>query len=237
MVIQATVGSATSAQLSSPYGVFVDTTGVLYIGDILNHVIRKVDTDGTITTFAGTGETGNSGDGEPPANARFSAPGSICMDAKGNLYIADPESHVIRKISACSQAAIIFQPEPSSACINDNAVFYAESADNNATYSWKVNEGNGWVDLSDGASYTGTATRTLTVKNISSTMNGYQYHCMVSNSCSQVVSQAAILTVTQPTSTSTLNIQSLQTDACAGNRYGSMPLLLIQSEQQLTSGM
>ena len=91
-------GPATSARLSRPTGVALDGAGNLYITDSANQRIRKVDTSGTITTVAGTGEVGFSGDGGPATSARLSGPRGIALDGAGNLYIADNANHRIRKV-------------------------------------------------------------------------------------------------------------------------------------------
>jgi gliding motility-associated-like protein len=92
-------GSATAAKLSYPCKVAVDNAGNVYIPDAQNHRIRKVGVDGKITTIAGTGEPGYSGDGGPATAAKISFPGSVVIDKAGNLYIGD-YNHVVRKIDA-----------------------------------------------------------------------------------------------------------------------------------------
>src|SRR5215211_6931159 len=87
---------ATKAQLDVPFAVAADREGNLYITDENNYRIRKVDEEGIITTFAGTGEGGYSGDGGPANKARLRDPGGIAFDARGNLYVADYTS--VRKI-------------------------------------------------------------------------------------------------------------------------------------------
>ncbi len=91
-------GSAKSAVLDSPAGVAVDAAGNIYIADTHNHRIRKV-ASGTITTIAGTGAAGFSGDGGAAASAVLNLPTAIAVDTAGNLYIADTNNHRIRKIS------------------------------------------------------------------------------------------------------------------------------------------
>ena len=94
-------GQATSAQLSYPYGVAVDGQGNLYIADSANGRIRKVATGGTITTVAGNGTLGFSGDGGAATSAQLSISSSgVAVDAQGNLYIADTFNHRIRKVTA-----------------------------------------------------------------------------------------------------------------------------------------
>ena len=92
-------GAATSAQIGSPSALAVDSSGNLYISDVTNNVIRKVDTSGTITTVAGTGSYGYSGDGGAATGAKLYGPYGIALDAAGNLYIADRYNFRIRMVS------------------------------------------------------------------------------------------------------------------------------------------
>ena len=91
-------GVATSAVLSTPAGVAIDASGNLYIADTGNNVIRKVASDGTITTVAGNSFGGYGGDGGPAVNATLTGPTGVVADAAGNLYIADTRNHVVRKV-------------------------------------------------------------------------------------------------------------------------------------------
>ncbi len=92
-------GPATSASLSNPYGVAVDSSGNLYIADSSNQRIRKVAAGGTITTVAGSGTQGFGGDNGPATSASFSNPFGVAVDSSGNLYIADYTNQRIRKVS------------------------------------------------------------------------------------------------------------------------------------------
>jgi len=91
-------GPATNAQLSSPYGGASDGAGNFYIADQMNHRVRKVAADGTITTIAGTGAEGSSGDNGPAAAARLARPSAVALDGSGNLYIADTNNYRVRKL-------------------------------------------------------------------------------------------------------------------------------------------
>ncbi len=89
-------GPATAARLTLPSGVAVDLSGNLYIADSGNHVVRRVDPEGIITTLAGTGEAGFSGDRGGAASARLNEPTALALDGQGNLLIADRLNHRIR---------------------------------------------------------------------------------------------------------------------------------------------
>lgn len=92
-------GPATSAQLGEPNDVTVDSAGNLYIVDTFNNRIRKVSVSGTITTVAGNGTAGISGDNGPATSAQLDYPSAAALDSAGNIYIADYQSSLIRKIS------------------------------------------------------------------------------------------------------------------------------------------
>ena len=91
-------GAAIAASLNNPYGVAVDGAGNRYIADADHHRIRKVDPAGTITTVAGNGLQGFSGDGGAASAASLNQPLGVAVDASGNLYIADRANHRIRKV-------------------------------------------------------------------------------------------------------------------------------------------
>jgi uncharacterized protein (TIGR03437 family) len=91
-------GPATSAQLSDPAGVAVDSSGNLFIADMFSNRIRRVS-NGAITTVAGNGTQGFSGDNGPATSAQLSNPYAVAVDSAGNLYIADMANSRIRKVS------------------------------------------------------------------------------------------------------------------------------------------
>jgi sugar lactone lactonase YvrE len=91
--------AATSASLNLPIGTAVDAAGNLYIADTSNHRIRRVSADGMVTTVAGNGIGGFSGDGSAGSRATLNSPGGVAVDAAGNLYIADSSNNRIRKLN------------------------------------------------------------------------------------------------------------------------------------------
>ena len=93
-------GPASNASLSNPWGVAVDLAGSVYIADSDNHRIRKVPRGGVITTVAGNGTQGFSGDGGPAVSASLCHPTAVAADLSGNLYIADECNHRIRRVSS-----------------------------------------------------------------------------------------------------------------------------------------
>jgi trimeric autotransporter adhesin len=92
-------GLASEAQLTGPRGIAFNTAGDLYIADSGNHAVRKIAADGTITTVAGNGTAGFSGDGGKAIGALLNTPTAVAVDSKGNLYIADTLNHRIRKVN------------------------------------------------------------------------------------------------------------------------------------------
>ena len=99
-------GSAISAFLDSPYDVAIDQWNNLYIADYKNHQIRKVTPDGIISTIAGTGQTVYNGDNDLAININLDSPHSVAVDLEGNVYIADTNHHLIRKIRKDDQKII-----------------------------------------------------------------------------------------------------------------------------------
>lgn len=94
-------GPAANAELNEPYEVRFDGMGNMWFVEMQNHVVRRVEaSSGVITTVAGTGKAGFSGDGGPAVKAELRQPHSIALDQAGNLYICDIGNHRIRRVEA-----------------------------------------------------------------------------------------------------------------------------------------
>lgn len=93
-------GQAIAASLSTPRAVGIDGQGTVYIADTGNHRIRAIDGQGRMSTVAGTGESGYSGDGGPAEDAQLAQPWDIDIDEAGNIFIADTANNRIRRVDA-----------------------------------------------------------------------------------------------------------------------------------------
>jgi VCBS repeat protein/fibronectin type III domain protein/NHL repeat-containing protein len=126
-------GAATNARLSHPYGVAVDAAGVVYIADYYNFVIRKVATNGIISTYAGVGgQSGASVEGESTTTARLGDPVGVAVDAAGLVYIMDQSSFRVRKVTP--NAAVTPPATPSGLAI-------VQTGSNTAMATWNAVSG------------------------------------------------------------------------------------------------
>jgi len=110
-------GPATSAALNRPEGVVVDGSGNIFIADTENSVIREVSaTTGNITTVAGNGKPGYSGDGGPATSAQLYDPYGVFVDGSGNIFIADTDNCLIRKVSGSNISTVAGNPTLQAPC-------------------------------------------------------------------------------------------------------------------------
>ena len=107
-------GPAISASLNFPEGLALDSSGNLYIADRFNQRARKVTPTGIITTVAGNGSFGYSGDDGPAASASFTELQGLAVDINGNLYVADSYNGRLRKVSLGSIVSTVPVEAPSS---------------------------------------------------------------------------------------------------------------------------
>jgi DNA-binding beta-propeller fold protein YncE len=154
-------GPAVSAQLAQPHELAFDSTGNLYVVERSNHTVRRIDLEsGVITTVAGTGTRGYSGDGGPAAQAEFAEPHGIVFDRDDNLYICDISNHRIRRVdpgtgivttfagtgdpgfpSVDGSIAEVPLPGPRSMDIAPDGMMYAVLRGGNAVFSIDPAEG------------------------------------------------------------------------------------------------
>ncbi len=131
-------GAAISASLNKPCGVAVDLSGNIYISDRMNQRLRKVNTSGIISTIAGTGTVGFSGDGGNATAAKINYPRELFSDGSGNIYFADTDNNRIRKITYCNFPSI-----PSLSASSYNAVCKGTN-DTLKISSGKLNDALNW---------------------------------------------------------------------------------------------
>src|SRR3954468_13467879 len=94
-------GPAVQAQINNPYGLAVGPDGALYFCEIGNHRVRRLDLKtGVISTVAGSGQKGYAGDGGPALEASLNEPYEVAFDRAGNLYFAEMQNHVVRRVDA-----------------------------------------------------------------------------------------------------------------------------------------
>jgi gliding motility-associated-like protein len=191
-------GPATAAETSFPGSVVVDNAGNFYFGDY-NLVIRKVDPSGIITTYAGNGIAGYTGDGGPAQNAEINlTEGRINADNNGNIYFINYTNCVIREIPACTNPlSINHNPVHTQICNSGMAVF-SVAAVNATGFAWQVNNGTGWMPLADDAVYSGTNGSQLTITVTNTSLNGYLFRCAASNSCATLNTAPDTLTIATP---------------------------------------
>ena len=143
-------GSALEAELNEPYEIRFDIEGNMFFVERLNHTVRRVmATDGTISTIAGTGEAGYSGDDGPALKAQLRQPHSIQLDGNGDLYICDIGNHRIRKVDMMTGTITTFAgtgepgPTPDGAPLQGTPLNGPRAIDFDA-------EGNMWLALRQG---------------------------------------------------------------------------------------
>lgn len=113
-------GPATQVYLSVPKSVFRDKNGLLYIAESASHRVRRVDPGGEITTIAGTGIGGFSGDGGLAVNAQLNEPFGVTVDPDGNVYIADTHNHRVRKVTPDGKITTLVGTGASESSAGDN---------------------------------------------------------------------------------------------------------------------
>ena len=140
-------GPATAAELAGPDGITFDAKGNLYIADVGNNVIRKINTSGIITTVYGNHVMGYSGDGGPATAAEFNFPRSVTFDNQGNLYVSDWLNYAIRKIDTTTGIITTLTGNGASGYSGDGGP--ASAAEIGLPYQVKI-DANGNIFFIDG---------------------------------------------------------------------------------------
>ena len=155
--------AATSAQLFLPWGVAVDSSGNIFIGDSGNNVIREVASGGNITTVAGNHASGAgyAGDGGPATSALLNGASSLVVSSSGNVYIADTNNNAIRLLTAGGSHAVL------SVSATHSGFF--QPGQTGAAYSVVVSNAPGAGATSGGVTVTVTPSAGLTVGSMSGT--------------------------------------------------------------------
>jgi gliding motility-associated-like protein len=208
-------GPAIAATFYFPWNIAIDANDNLYVADVLNHAIRKITPDGTITNFAGNGTYGYSGDGGAATDGQLGEPTGLAVDAAGNVFISDRNYFfVVRKVTNCLTARITKHPGAVALCNTGNASFLM-NATGATGYQWQVNEGNGWKNVTDNNLYSGGATNELKLTAAGTTMNNFEYRCLAQNSCGNIATIKALLTVSMPANPEII-ITSSGNNICSG---------------------
>ena len=143
-------GAATNALLNEPYEIRFDASGNMLFVEMKNHLIRRVNAKtGVISTIAGDGQPGFSGDGGPASKAHFNQPHSIQLDAQGNVFICDIGNHRLRRIDARTGAISTFAGTGAKLPTPDGAKF-AEAPLHGPRAIDFDREGNLWLALREG---------------------------------------------------------------------------------------
>ncbi|MEP6467325.1 MAG: T9SS type A sorting domain-containing protein, partial [Parafilimonas sp.] len=146
-------GLAINARFNGPSGIIEDKKGNIFIADKYNNSIRRIDAETSIiTTYAGNGQSGYSGDGGPATEAELNQPDALAFDSNGNLFIADTKNHLIRKVDTAGKITSLPQKATfyDIAIDQSNTLYY-----NNGTYIYKVNPNGSFTKVagSDSLSY------------------------------------------------------------------------------------
>ena len=162
-------GPAAAASLNMPHEIRFDRAGHLYIAERDNHIVRKVDAKtGVISTFAGTGRPGFSGDGGPAIRAELRQPHSIAFDADGRLLICDIGNHRIRQVDVSSGAIDTYAGTGERQPTLDGAPVRGTPLNGPRTISFD-REGNLYLALREGNAIYRIATKTATIHHLAGT--------------------------------------------------------------------
>ena len=162
-------GPATQASLNQPYELAWDKAGNLYFVEIGNHVVRKVDAKtGAISTVAGTGKAGFSGDGGPAAKAQMSAPHSLVIDPQGDILVCDILNHRVRKVDMKAGTISTFAGNGEKKTSPDGTAIGASSLNGPRALAFG-RDGTLWLALREGNALLKLDTKAGTLKRVAGT--------------------------------------------------------------------
>ena len=195
-------GPAIGAALCGPMDVVVDAAGNFYIAEFFCRRVRKVDTSGTITGFAGRGGAGFTGDGGPANNALFDNPQSLSLDAAGNLYVVDTGNDRVRAVLAAppsfgiDPATLSFRAAAGAGALPSQTITVSSTV---AGLPWSaqatMQSGSGWLSVSPASgSAPGTIAVSVNVANLS--VGTYQGAVTVNAPLASPISRSVAVTLT-----------------------------------------
>ena len=186
-------GSAVSASLYLPTNVSCDIAGNVFISDQFNNRIRKVTSGGVISTFAGNGTSGATGDGGSPTSAELALPSGTASDLAGNLYILDAFNYKIRKVTAsCSGTPTAGAATSTASTVSSSGTSFVlsltgASTSTGLTFQWQSSPtGATWTNITGATSYPYAVTESATT----------EYRCIVTCSGSSATSSAVTVSYT-----------------------------------------
>lgn len=183
-----TDGFGTAARFNQTYAIAADNSGNVFVADTNNRAIRKIDATGNVSTING-------------ASSRFYYPQGLAIDASGNLYVADGDNQSISK-------GLFVALPPSGTVIGDQTVaaggstsFTVGAPNAQFTYQWQLSTDGGatWVSVTNGTTYSGALSSTLSVSNAAAAMNGTKFRALLTNAAGTSSSAVGTLTVSTTT--------------------------------------
>jgi len=190
-------GAGDAALFKGPEGVAVDQSGVVYISDTGNHLIRRVARDGSVTTIGGAAEQWGCVDGAGGL-ARFYAPKGIAAMGAGVVFIADCYNHSVRRGDPRLMPYFLQHPAAVTTHPTGPVEFSAmASGSGELGYRWQASydDGNSWSGLADGGGFQGTKTTTMTLTTPTTSISGVLFRCIASSGLGEGTSAKARLVV------------------------------------------
>jgi type IX secretion system substrate protein/NHL repeat-containing protein len=234
-------GQATAAQLSHPWNI-TSGSGNLYIADYSNQVIRKVNSSGIISTIAGNGTQGYTGDCGNPISAELSYPAGIALDSYGNLYIADNVNNRIRKLLFTASQTNITAHATQTVVCSGNAITFTGSGAN--TYTWTGGVTNGLpytepsvIDTTITAYYlTGTDSNQCVSINTASVVVRTYPLPTITGVASTTICVGQSVTLTASLTTTMVYTNHVQTYAWTGGVINGVPFMPSTTSNYIVTG-